>query len=163
MFGVTRRKRIVGKTWSFGFDSYMDAKKLVDSIELVRRSLLSLNLLNERDDKEETFVPLSMKNEATIERRQSTASQYLFVRNALEMYETNEYFSACRSSAAVLMETQSQRQLFLYSVLRSMAAANKEMVERLRDESNLASSFVSSMDPLILLQEFILHTLEVGK
>ena len=156
-FKALKTGGISSKTWSFGFDSDRDARTLSDTLNQLLQTLQQEDMqLQQQQD----MKPLSTREEATVEKRQSTASHHIYVRHVLNMYKWNDYLEESRFAAKSLVELQSQRQLFLYSILRSLMETKSDLIQKFCDGCDIASIFVVGMNSLDMLQEFIVTTLE---
>lgn len=100
------------------------------------------------------------REEAIVEKCQATASHHIYIKYMLEQYKLNEYTMESRYAANSLVELQSQRQLFFYSILRSLVEKKKEMIVRCLESSQVTSTFVERMNSNEMLQGFIQKTLE---
>lgn len=64
------------------------------------------------------------------------------------------------SGGKLLVDSQYQRQLFLFSILKSLTVAKTDMVKQLKVGQTKRKLFVESMDSRDLLQRFIRETLK---
>ena len=184
----TSKGGITSKTWSFGLNNIKNALLLLESVEKLLKEQKTRQsndtakgtaegTAEGKEEKQsdrgksdsggvvgdETKMEshqYTSREEAIVEKRQATASHHIYIKYMLEQYKLNEYTMESRYAANSLVELQSQRQLFFYSILRSLVEKKKEMIVRFLESSQVTSTFVERMNSNEMLQGFIQKTLE---